>query len=145
MIYLVTRAIECACLLGILLLSIACNRARVGEMNPCQVYRPHLAKATFDGRVGTVLVHNVSRQEAAVKVYHPDGSGDFELVRRVAPGAVLALSGDDGGRLTLGNDWGIQVDQSCVATLGQAADWASGEFSLNWDGTNLHSGLGPAQ
>jgi hypothetical protein len=72
-----------------------------------------------------------------VKVYHPDGVGDVELRRRVAPGSVLALTGDDGRRLTLGNDWGIQVDESCVATLGQAAAWAPGAFSLRWDGRNL--------
>jgi hypothetical protein len=38
----------------------------------------------------------------------------------VAAGAVLALQGSKGARLAVGNDWGIQVEQSCVATLGQA-------------------------
>ena len=79
-----------------------------------------------------------------MKVYHPDGIGDVELRRRVAPGAVLALQDEDGARLALGNDWGIQVDQSCVTTLGQSAEWAPGEFSLRWDGQGLHAGLDAA-
>jgi hypothetical protein len=79
-----------------------------------------------------------------VKLYHPDGVGDVELRRRVTPGAVVALEGEDGVRLALGNDWGIQVDRSCVATLGAVAEWAPGEFSIRWDGDTLHAGLGEA-
>ncbi|MCI0458993.1 MAG: hypothetical protein L0Z62_18705 [Gemmataceae bacterium] len=79
-----------------------------------------------------------------MKVYHPDGQGDVELRRRVAAGAVLVLQDADGTRLALGNEWGIQVEQSCVATLGQAAEWAPGEFSVRWERDSLRAGLGAA-
>jgi uncharacterized membrane protein len=125
------------CGLAIGLLAIGLQGHDGSVSSTCQVYRPHLAKQTFDGRVGAVLLHNATSAHAELKVYHPDGVGDVELRRRVAPGAVLALAGNDGGRLTLGNDWGIQVDESCVATLGQAAAWTPGEFSLRWDGQRL--------
>jgi hypothetical protein len=72
----------------------------------CQVYWPHLAKRTYDGRVGAVLLHNASPRQAEVKVYHPDGTGDVELRRRVAPGSVLVLEGADGRRLALGRGTG---------------------------------------
>lgn len=75
-------------------------------------------------------------------MYHPDGQGDVELRWRVAAGAVLALQGADSLRLALGNDWGIQVGRSCVSTLGDAAEWNPGEFSLRWDGDSLRAGLG---
>ena len=39
----------------------------------------------------------------------------------------------------------FQVEQSGVATLGQAAEWASGEFSLRWEGGSLRTGLGDAR
>jgi hypothetical protein len=117
----------------------ACERA-AGPAE-CRIYRPHIAKRTFDGRVGSVLVQNRSGRAIEVKVYHPDGVGDVELRRRVPAGAVLALAGEDGARLALGNDWGIQVDQSCISTLGQAAEWAPGEFSLQWEGDSLRAGL----
>ena len=128
--------------LGLSVLSlIGCERPLSGQLAACQVYRPHLAKQTFDGRVGTVLLRNASRQEVEVKIYHPDGLGDVELRRRVAAGAVLALQGADRARLALGNDWGIQAEHSCVATLGEAAQWAPGEFSLRWEGDSLRAGL----
>jgi hypothetical protein len=51
------------------------------------------------------------------------------------------MQGADGARLALGNDWGIQVEQSCVATLGQAAEWAGGEFAWRWEDDSLRAGL----
>lgn len=89
-----------------------------------------------------MLLRNASPREVEVKLYHPDGLGDVELRRRVLSGAVLAVQDAEGTRLALGNDWGIQVEQSCVMTLGQAAAWAPGEFSLRWDGDSMRAGLG---
>ena len=120
---------------------LGCERAASAGLDPCQVYRPHLAKRTFDGRVGSVLLRNSGPREVEVKVYHPDGVGDVELTRRVAPDSVLVLQGEEGVRLALGNDWGIQVDGSCTVTLGASAAWAPGEFSLHWDGDSLRAGL----
>ena len=129
--------------LGASVLSLAgCERALPGQLAGCQVYRPHLAKRTFDGRVGSVLLRNASPGAVEVKFYHPDALGDVELRRRVPAGALLVLQGSDESRLALGNDWGIQVEQSCVRTLGQAAAWAPGEFSLRWEGDSLRAGLG---
>jgi hypothetical protein len=131
--------------LGLELLGLglgAWGLTRLDRVTACQVYRPHVAKRTFDGRVGAVLLHNAASREAEVKVYHPDGRGDAELRRRIAPGSLLVLEGSDGTRLALGNDWGIQVDRSCVVTLGEAAAWTPGEFSLRWDGDSLRPGVG---
>lgn len=130
-------------LLGLSVLSlVGCERPLPGHPVACQVYRPHLAKQTFDGRVGAVLLHNASPRTVEVRLYHPDGLGDVELRRRVGAGALLVLQDADGARLALGNDWGIQVEQSCVVTLGQAAEWGPGEFSLRWEGDSLRAGLG---
>jgi hypothetical protein len=122
----------------ILALPAACR----GEP-PCGVYRPALAKRTFDGRVGAALVHNAGRRTVEVRVYHPDGIGDVERRWRVEAGRLLALSGDDGARLVLGNDWGVQVDGGCVRTLGEAAQWRFGDFALTWTGDSLRGGIDP--
>lgn len=124
-----------------LLVLPACPRP--AGLAECRIYRPHVAKRSFDGRVGSVLVQNGGDRAIEVKVYHPDGVGDVELRRRVPAGSMLALEDEDGARLALGNDWGIQVDQSCISTLGRAAEWAPGEFSLHWDGDSLRAGLHP--
>jgi len=128
------------CGLGALSL-VGCESRLLGNLSACQVYRPSVAKQTFDGRVGAVLVRNAGPREVEVKVYHPDGLGDVELRRRVASGAVLALENADGVRLALGNDWGIQVEQSCMQTLGKAAEYRPGEFALSWEGDSLRPGL----
>jgi hypothetical protein len=130
-------------LLLVLLIMPACE-GMPGRLADCRLYRPHLAKRTFDGRVGSVLVRNAGSREVELKVYHPDGIGDVEMRRRVGAGAVLALQGEDGARLALGNDWGVQIDRSCISTLGEAAEWAPGEFSLRWEGDSLRPGLGNA-
>ncbi|HYC33352.1 MAG TPA: hypothetical protein VEB59_13760 [Gemmatimonadales bacterium] len=113
--------------------------------DPCREYRPQEAKRTFDGRVGVVLVMNAGRKTAEVKAYHPDAGGNVERRWSVAPGKLLALDGDDGARLSLGNDWGFQVDGSCVRTLGEAAAWNPGEFTLTWTGDSLRAGISPAR
>jgi hypothetical protein len=92
-----------------------------------------------------VLVGNRGGRRAAVKVFHPDGTGEVELRWWVEPGKVLPLAGPDGERLALGNDWGVQVEASCVRTLGDAAEWSPGEFALRWDGDSLRPGLGPGR
>jgi hypothetical protein len=120
---------------------LGCDRPLPG-LADCRVYRPRLAKQTFDGHVGAVLLHNATTREAEVRLYHPDGQGDVELRRRAAPGKVLVLQSENGERLALGNDWGIQVNGSCVATLGQAGKWSLGEFTLRWDGDSLRAGVG---
>jgi hypothetical protein len=133
-----------ASLLLIALLVMPACEGMPGRLADCRLYRPYLAKRTFDGRVGSVLVRNTGPREVELKVYHPDGIGDVELRRRVGAGAVLALQGEDGARVALGNDWGVQIDGSCIATLGEAAEWAPGEFSLRWEGDSLRPGLGTA-
>jgi hypothetical protein len=78
--------------LGLILFGlVGCERLLPGQLATCQVYRPHLAKRTFDGRVGAVLLRNASPREMEVRVYHPDGLGDPELRWQVAAGTVLAM------------------------------------------------------
>ena len=122
------------------LLSAACGAAGDG-LDPCRVYRPQVAKRTFDGRVGAVLVLNAAARPVAIRVFHPDGSGDVERQWSVGAGQLLALDGDDGVRLALGNDWGIRTEGSCVRTLGEAAAWSPGEFALTWTGDSLRAGI----
>ena len=90
-----TPSLSLFCLpLGLVLFSLAaCERPLPGQLAPCRVYRPHIAKRTFDGRVGAVLLRNASSREVEVKLYHPDGFGDAELRWPVAAGAVLAMQG----------------------------------------------------
>jgi hypothetical protein len=124
-----------------LVVLVGCDRGKPATVPDCQLFHPERAKRTFDGRVGAVLLRNAAGREVELKAYHPDGTGDVELRRRVAPGSVLVLEGDEGVRLALGNDWGIQVEQSCVQPLGESAEWVSGEFFLRWDGDSLRAGL----
>ena len=131
-----------AAALGAALLLAACAAGGEGE-DPCRVYRPQVAKRTYDGRAGAVLVHNASGRPVEVRIYHPDGTGGVELRRTVGAKRLLAVSGEDGARLTLGNDWGIAAGGSCVRTLGQAAAWSPGEFALTFTGDSLRPGLEP--
>jgi hypothetical protein len=55
------------------------------------VFRPQLAKRTFDGRVGAVLVLNATTRAV-------------EVSRTIGAGKLLPMSGEDGARLTVGND-----------------------------------------
>ena len=139
----VARSSRITLLLGLAGLGAGC--AADEGLAPCRVYRPSLAKRTFDGRVGAVLVHNAAASQAEVRVFHPDGTGDVERRWSVGAGKLLALDGDDGVRLSLGNDWGIQVEGSCVRTLGEAAAWSRGEFALTWSGDSLRAGIAPAR
>ena len=133
-------------LVGTLLLAVpnACAGQGAGE-RPCVVYRPHLAKRKFDGRVGAVLVYNGGARPVEVRVYHPDGVGDVERRWQVAPSRVLALAGDDGARLPLGNDWGIRIGDGCVRTLGEAARWSPGEFAITWTVDSVRAGIDSAR
>jgi hypothetical protein len=108
----------------------------------CRLYHPHTAKSTFDGRVGAVRVRNGSNLPAQIKVYHPDGIGDIEMDWMVKPGGTISLTNPDGSDVSFGNDWGIQVNQSCIGLLGQVAEWSSDQFTLHYDGDSLRAGLG---
>ena len=127
-----------------LLAPASCVGQAAGE-RPCAVYRPHLAKGTFDGRVGAVLVYNGGGGATEVRVYHPDGVGDVERRWSVAPGRLLPLTGDDGARLALGNDWGIRIGDGCVRTLGDAAAWRAAEFAITWTGDSMRAGIDGAR
>lgn len=125
-----------------LLMAAACERSAPSAEAACRTYRPSVARRTFDGRVGAVLVRNASSGTIEVLVFHPDGDGSVELGWQVAAGDVLPLQGPDGRRLALGSDWGIQIENSCVTTLGRAAEWRLGEFALRWEGDSVRAGLG---
>jgi hypothetical protein len=96
------------------------------------VYGPAEAKRSFDGRVGAVVVRNHSARPVQVRVYHPDGDGTYpEDTWTVRAGAEAALGNG------FGNDWGLQVNASCVATLGTSARWSDGTFVVTWDGDKV--------
>lgn len=129
------------CLALAALAGLGCEPPGAQPIAACQRYRPHVAKATFDGRVGSVVVRNASTRAAEVKIYHPDGTGDVEGRWTLPPGAVVSLTEPDSQPLPIGNDWGVQADQSCVTTLGKAAAWRPDEFALRWQGDSLRAGL----
>jgi hypothetical protein len=98
----------------------------------CRLYRPAEAKRTFDGRVGAVVVRNKGARPIQVRVYHPDGDGTYpEGTWTVEAGSEADLGNG------FGNDWGLQVDASCIATLGTSADWSNSTFVVTWDGDNV--------
>lgn len=125
-----------------ILLSAGCLPPRRTLAEECRTYRPSQAKPTFDGRVGQARVRNASTLPAQVKVFHPDGTGDIEMDWMVKPGGSVVLTNPDGSIALFGSDWGIQVNQSCVVTLGEAAAWQPYEYTLHWDGDSLRAGPG---
>jgi hypothetical protein len=99
--------------------------AGCGSDAPCTPYDPVEAKATFDGRVGTVVVENATNRAVDVELYHPDGSGGVEVSEVAGPGATELGAG-------IGNDWGIRIDDGCVATVGEASTWDGDRFVIRW-------------
>jgi hypothetical protein len=102
--------------------------AGCGWLPGCAPYDPEAAKATFDGRVGTVEIVNEGTTDVRVELYHPDGTGGVEDSTVVPAGMSVALPGG------IGNDWGIGIGDGCVTTLGEAASWSAAEarFVITW-------------
>lgn len=131
-----------AAITAAMILSAGCLPPRRTLVEDCRAYRPSQAKPTFDGRVGQARVRNASSLPAQIKVFHPDGTGDIEMDWMVKPGGSVVLTNPDGSIALFGSDWGIQVNQSCVMTLGEAAAWQPYEYTLHWDGDSLRAGPG---
>ncbi len=100
--------------------------AGCGWIPGCAAYDPAAAKATFDGRVGTVEVVNEGTADVRVDLYHPDGTGSVEVSALAPAGTVTALPG------AIGNDWGIGIGDGCVTTVGQVATWTGDRFVIAW-------------
>ena len=115
---------------AILVVAACAERGETAGAN-CRRYRPVEAKRTFDGRVGQIRVRNTTAGAVVVRVYHPDGDGSVEQEWTVPPRAAADLGGG------FGNDWGIQVDNSCVQTVGRASAWDHSTFALVWTGAAL--------
>ena len=99
-----------------------------------------IAKRTFDGRVGRVVVHNETDRAVRLRIYHPDGDGSHpEHEWTLAGGADSAL-GD-----AFGNDWGLRADGACLSTVGSLAGWSDGTFTLTWTGDSLRAGPPPGR
>ena len=101
----------------------------------CDRYDPVIAKRTFDGRVGRVIVYNDTERPVRLRIYHPDGAGSYPEQEWLLPAGADSLLGEH-----FGNDWGLQGEQACLSTVGALAHWADGTFTLTWTGDSLHAG-----
>jgi hypothetical protein len=82
--------------------------------NPCWSYSP----PAFKGRVGQIAFWNNSASRVTVKLYHPAAPETVFGTYLIDPNANWYLS-----QLVFGDDWGIQVNGSCIHSVGSVSDW----------------------
>ncbi|MBA3659702.1 MAG: hypothetical protein H0W67_08910 [Gemmatimonadales bacterium] len=111
---------------------LACRQPERIPFATCRDFRPALATRLFDGRVGSFTIRNATRHWIAVNLFDPGDEGAVSIRGQAGPGAVLLPAGPDGIPHVLGAGWGVQVNGSCVRTIGEAAEWTDGAFTLTW-------------
>jgi len=88
----------------------------------CTRYNPRRAKRLDNGQRGKVWFENYSTIVLTVKLYHPDGDGSAFASWSIKPGDKTNLA-YNGENITVGSDWRIQVDESCVYLLRDIAQY----------------------
>lgn len=97
------------------------------EAQPRDTYEP----ASFDGRVGMIEVRNTSLYAFKVTLWHPDSASVFGTWSIAGTSKEhLKLQGEV---FHIGNDWGVQLGDSPVKSVGVAAQWRNGEWRLTQD------------
>ena len=121
---------------------LACGAADYGPQGyglvDCDRFDPVIAKRTFDGRVGRVIVYNDTERPVRLRIFHPDGDGSHPEQEWMLPAGADSLLGEG-----FGNDWGVRGDQACLSTVGALAHWGDGTFTLTWTGDSLRAGPPP--
>ena len=87
----------------------------------CPEYRP----PESDGRMGAMVYENLSDYTADVRLYRPEASGTIFRSFEIEPHTARML-GDE----PVGNDWGIQVDGSCVRFVQVASEWSEDDSGV---------------
>ena len=111
--------------IGPLAMALAFAAGGCDLVRGCEPYDPSAAKATFDGRVGTIEIRNATSNAVNVELYHPDGTGAVELTATAGAGSTEIAGG-------FGNDWGVRLGDQCVTTLGEAGAWTGDRFVIDW-------------
>ncbi|MEO1493419.1 MAG: hypothetical protein AAFV19_14790 [Pseudomonadota bacterium] len=92
---------------------------------------PSYTPVSFDGRVGMIEVRNTSLYEFKVTLWHPDSASVFGTWS-VAGTSKRHLK-IQGEAFHIGNDWGVQLGDSEVKSVGRATEWRNGEWRLSQD------------
>jgi hypothetical protein len=93
----------------------------------CKPYDAPAAKRKDDGQRGLLLFRNNTTSPVLVMVYHPDGDGYSFVAYQIAAGSSRYLwEGRNRDPITLGNNWGLRVDTSCVRLVREVAKYETG-------------------
>jgi hypothetical protein len=85
----------------------------------------------FDGRVGPIYFENQSLYEVEVSLFHPDNLGLFAAWEVSAERRERLVSPHSEDESFFGNDWGLQVGDSKIRSLGAAATWEDGYWEAS--------------
>ncbi len=82
----------------------------------------------FDGRIGKIHVRNNTLYEIKVTLWHPDSAAIFNSW--VMSGTSKKYLKSNNTAINIGNDWGIQLGDSAIKSIGDAANWKGGEWRV---------------
>jgi hypothetical protein len=99
----------------------------VGTLENPNSYQPK----QFDGRVGKIFVKNTSLYEFKVTLWHPDSESIFGSW--VFSGTSKKYLKRDGSAFSIGNDWGIQIGDSTIKSIGDVSSWKGNEWRISQD------------
>ena len=105
------------------------NRSTGGGSGPSDNGDPIYSVKAFDGRVGKIFVKNTSLYEFKVTLWHPDSEAIFK--DWVVAGTSKKYLQHDDQVIHIGNDWGVQLGESDVKSIGRAAEWVNNEWRLS--------------
>lgn len=83
----------------------------------------------FDGRIGRVSINNTTLYDFTITLWHPDTQSRFSSW--VVPGKTKKYLEVNEERISVGNDWGIQIGDSEIKSIGDASDWRASEWHVN--------------
>lgn len=91
-------------------------------------YRP--GTASWDGHIGQIAFYNPTSAAVKVTLYHPDAPG-WAFGAWNIPARVNGWLYYKNSLLTVGMDWGIQVNNSPICILKVASDWKANYFQTS--------------
>ena len=85
--------------------------------------------ARFDGRVGQISIENTSAYPVQIALWHPDSKSTFGTWTITAVSTKFLAH--EGKRINIGNDWGIQLGDSEVKSIGRISRWSNGTWAVS--------------